>query len=683
MRQESPELFKNTWLSVDDLCKNVARIIDFEFFADTQGHIVFRPPQYNKTPKTVFSEMIRMYSQQKVQVFPDFLKKLYVGRADSIMRDIFAIEWEIVMKGALLGFGVSGGDPDYSCDISNDWGFYLFIECGSYYTTTSNVGGIIQSYIQSSEAMDSETKKFIQGLVDDSNYYTQLNNSGGLFSPSAQYNLFNSIKTSSVSLGNKETYELARSKITQFSGIPSSEFAEYDKVKVGAISNGNSTPSVDTSNIISQISTLVSNRARLVKTLGKVIEQQDQVGNTALDNLLENSEINNRLIIDDTKDYLGYMSGSRFVIKDEHILNYDFSEAPPEFTSVMVKGGDAIIGIGDENNPTGTNYVAFGCDFDMWRQYGWRTDKTFEKPYFTSAEIQCAPYAVMLLSRQRKNVVTGSVTVIGNEYYQLGDVVYLNERRLLYYVSGISHSFDYGTGFKTTLTLNYGHPPGEYIPTPLDIIGKMATLQGRMQNLYRVNRTLPNTNKLLSIVQFNSGDSNNDMFAGNVGMKNYRELVKAATAAKTELVDSKTSTAKIVLMSYTGDKANQSTRKQIITQWFNNPIQPIEINGIGRDGQGNGTTPLIVGTGDVKDYIIDSSCFLESHVSLCLADNVELSPTEQKMIRNFRITASEEAISLDKTLENVIEIRLVYAPDGGWNYNDSGVSQIKITPSVT
>jgi hypothetical protein len=56
---------------------------------------------------------------------------------------------------------------------------------------------------------------------------------------------------------------------------------------------------------------------------------------------------------------------------------------------------------------------------------------------------------------------------------QPGEVVYIEDRGLLFYVSSVQHSFTFGGTFSTTLTLTYGHPPGEYIPTPLDVMGKI------------------------------------------------------------------------------------------------------------------------------------------------------------------------------------------------------------------
>jgi hypothetical protein len=56
---------------------------------------------------------------------------------------------------------------------------------------------------------------------------------------------------------------------------------------------------------------------------------------------------------------------------------------------------------------------------------------------------------------------------------QPGEVIFLEDRNMLFYVSSVSHSLDLGSGFTTTLELTYGHGIGEYIPTVMDSIGKL------------------------------------------------------------------------------------------------------------------------------------------------------------------------------------------------------------------
>lgn len=168
------------------------------------------------------------------------------------------------------------------------------------------------------------------------------------------------------------------------------------------------------------------------------------------------------LIEDDFNDFLGPGSSRRFIIYDDQIISYDFKESDANvYCRVDVTGQQDLLG--ESPGIVGNVPIlwAGATDFDLWKQYGWRSEQAVSKPFFKNAELQCAPYALMLLARQKRDVVRATLTVTGNEYYQLGDVVYINAKDMLYYVYGVSQNFSYSGTFATTLDLRYGHPLGE------------------------------------------------------------------------------------------------------------------------------------------------------------------------------------------------------------------------------
>ena len=122
----------------------------------------------------------------------------------------------------------------------------------------------------------------------------------------------------------------------------------------------------------------------------------------------------------------------------------------------------------------GLYFFAGATDYDLWRQYGY-TSTEISAPFLSDAELQCKPYAIFQLQLARANINQASVTVVGNEFYQPGDVVFIKSKNLLYYVTNISHQYNIGSSFTTTLTLKYGHPAGQYLPSPLDIIGQQLS----------------------------------------------------------------------------------------------------------------------------------------------------------------------------------------------------------------
>lgn len=191
-------------------------------------------------------------------------------------------------------------------------------------------------------------------------------------------------------------------------------------------------------------------------------------------------EVYEHMIEDETYDDYGPGSGSRYVIKQAQIRSINISENAPDFTTVQVQG--ALPFFAENEGPPGlVNFpnngnglvTALAIDYDMWRNYGFKQPYVVSVPFLQDPVSQLGPYASMILSRNRHNILRGSITISGNEYMQPGEVIYLENRNLLFYVNSVSHSLAEGSGFTTTLELTYGHSIGEYIPTVMDTIGKL------------------------------------------------------------------------------------------------------------------------------------------------------------------------------------------------------------------
>jgi len=243
------------------------------------------------------------------------------------------------------------------------------------------------------------------------------------------------------------------------------------------------------------------------------------------------------MLEDETVDDIGVGSGNRYVLKEHMIKSRTYTETPPPYTSVQVNGllGEGFIdapsGL-DANLPSagGGNQVvsAYAVDYDMWYQYGFRASNSVPAPWASDPRAQCAPYAVYLLNKARMNIFGGSVTVLGyNEYYQAGDVVYIEDDDMLFYVSSVSHSFSWTGPLETTLTLTYGHSPGEYIPTPLDLIGKhLYAAQGFSEKFK--NSRFKTSGSDISVGSFiiNSGNDPESILTGPNGKRNREVLSK-------------------------------------------------------------------------------------------------------------------------------------------------------------
>jgi hypothetical protein len=361
---------------------------------------------------------------------------------------------------------------------------------------------------------------------------------------------------------------------------------------------------------------------------------------------------------------LGHLSGKRFIIGDEALLSYRVSEKPPDFTTCSVVGTEAFIGqpggIIAGNFP---QYKALGVDFDLWRQYGFRQEREFDKPFFWDAEGQCAPYAKMLLARQYKELLSASADVVGNEFYQLGDVVYLSDLQMLFYVHGISHRFNYEGDFSTSLSLSYGHSVGEYIPTPLDVIGKSLSNKASMQGAFRTRRGQFG-DRILATVKFSESDNGMDgLLGGQDGKRNFQMLSNALILAK-EQIDQNNSnqSAKIVVIAFgnSGNELNQKNRVATVVKWLSAPIAPGD-----KSDLMSAAVSAMSGSSELTKLAIPKDFIKREWLQQLVTQASDLSKTDLDLLK-AGVAASDQSWTLDPTLSLVVEVRIRQAPAGGW-----------------
>jgi hypothetical protein len=238
------------------------------------------------------------------------------------------------------------------------------------------------------------------------------------------------------------------------------------------------------------------------------------------------------------EDDLGPGSGKRFILTPDRIVSLTISENPPPHTAITVNGllGQGLLNPSDSFRTSSDGNAitsAYAVDYDMWYQYGFKIGKAIEAPYFSDPEIHCAPFAVSTLLEARENVLQGTVEVAGyNEYYQPGDVVYIEDRGLLFYVKSVSHSCSYGK-LSTTLSLTYGHNPGEYIPTMLDVAGKLLyNTKGLLQDRSEKFEMLGSAKSIGALViawessssRMASNDPAENLKKGKYGARNTRVM---------------------------------------------------------------------------------------------------------------------------------------------------------------
>jgi len=532
------KLFSSQYIDTLQNCVAANNVINFEFFCNSQGHLEFRPPGWNKTPLSVLREYLTLDSKKNTKYIPEYITKVFENRVSSLSNEIQSLNVSIVLAALMLGrfpdknlipgikligrsslsfFGV-GSDSEKADDPSDSLKIRLNgVRNQTHYAPTGQ-------FVLKSQISFAENGKILMGdeetILGEFDAIVQEKSSvfNNILTTVASPNLAPARKYSNVDNLNqiRDTF-LEKTGIDPASilGLRKRKFKKSDLIfsketegEDDALKAYSSL--VSDGNVLSKLKQVISSRDRLVTILSRNREKQDELeqaqnifdekkegsaddlfmgAESYLEKTKENLEsrkehinylnqsaykgsVYDHLIDDDTKNILGYGSGRRFIIEDHDIISANFSENPPDFTRVTVKG-DAPLNLGGklQNISDGLYFFAGATDFDLWRQYGYKS-KDISAPFLSDSEGQCKPYALFQLQKQRININKGSVTVIGNEFYQPGDSVFIRSKCLIYYVETVNHQFSFGSTFNTSLSLSLGRPPGMYLPSPLDVIGQ-------------------------------------------------------------------------------------------------------------------------------------------------------------------------------------------------------------------
>ena len=505
------KIWNNEFLSVKDKINQTSQLLNLEVFCDTQGHIRVRPPQYNRMPSSVFYRMMYLKQTLNIQIFPEYLNELFTDQLQGLKTQIEVVEDEIRLDCDVLAISSGFGETDLDDDIlalgfinqgatSNTAAPFNFISNRASGTITD-----INSLIQQANP-DVVQSQLPNGISD----FNQVKQQAGLkqvftntqrfaalstaITAQQQSQDSNSTTSSTVS-GNTDVNNL----IVRIQNKSGQKLSVSDFITTGAnnIQSVQLPPnqSVDVFKTTSDLQTKISQRQQLLKLFYSTLKN-----NAELKSLDSSSSVSNQLVTpggygnthipevfehmieDETYDDYGPGSGSRYIIKRSQIRNITLGANAPQYTSIEVQGILNPFLPDSSNLPQALNFfpgggngmvTAMAIDYDMWRTYGFKGQATIPVPFLSDPIKQCGPYAAMLLSIARKNIFRGSVTISGNEFMQPGEVVFLEDRGMLFYVTSVRHNFTFASSFTTTLELTYGHTPGEYIPTTMDFIGKL------------------------------------------------------------------------------------------------------------------------------------------------------------------------------------------------------------------
>lgn len=500
------KIYNNDFTNIKDKIAITAGLLNLEVFSDTQGHIRVRPPQYNRMPSSVFYRMMYLKQSSGVQIFPQFMDDFFGNQIDGLKTRIEVLEDQIRLDSAILG-GLLGY-TDVSIDNDNYAyrvilsGYNTLVGHGAGFAFVSNNSGSIinvNEVIRQSKItpLDNQSLKDIQD---------QASSNKVIFTGSQRVSTIQEVLqkqklditgtiTNSALLQSSVVNDLIR-RIEHKSGQKVS--AQDYIVTTGNVSNVtlSTRQTVDVFKLTKELGEKIQERQAAMKLFYSAIKNV-----TEFRSLDDNSETGNALLLpgnfgnsqipevfehmieDETYDDYGVGSGKRFIIKRAQIRSLSIGVNAPPFTACEVQGTFNTFKPGANGEPGGlvgafpgggnALTTALAVDYDMWRNFGFKEGTPLKVPFLSDPESQCGPYASMVLSMARKNILRGTLVISGNEFMQPGEVIYLEDRGMLFYVNSVKHSMNVGTSFQTTLELTYGHTPGEYIPTTLDIIGKM------------------------------------------------------------------------------------------------------------------------------------------------------------------------------------------------------------------
>jgi len=604
---DSIKLYNNDFTSTREKIMNTADLLNLEVFADTQGHIRVRPPQYNRMPSSVFYRMMYLKQAYGIQVFPQFLDDLFSTQIDSLRKRIEVLE-DLIRLDCAIALGTtaagSGADSEAVSFILYGGGTYNSGATFGFLSDTTGAITDVNQLMHTANPDDVTSQQVgvqaVQTFITTNNLEGQATSTKTVFGNASRYNIIISkLKEQVADAGGYASSNIpsldANSYVDQLISRIQTKSGEKISKKdyvvrqaaLGAEVKTATNEVIDIFKVTTELQNKIQERQKTVRMfyslLKNAIEYRyldtnsvDATNQLIAPSVYGNShipEIFEHMIEDESYEDYGVGSGTRYIIKRAQVKSIQIAENAPDYTYIEVQGTFntfAPNAVPQELNsfPLGGNglVTAAAVDYDAWRNYGFKNQASIKVPFLNDPNSQCAPYASMILSRARKNVLRGSVTITGNEYMQPGEVVYLQDRGLLFYVTAVRHNFGFGGSFTTTLDISYGHAPGDYIPTTMDVVGKML-YNNRDTAQYTIQRQSSSGNEnTLGVIQMDqstfslTSDNTAQSSYGNFNQKTLNNILfSSAYLVNSNNTEGNNVTAKVELRVYFDNKTAMST----------------------------------------------------------------------------------------------------------------------------
>lgn len=685
------DIFSSSWLNVGEKVRNICSMVGFECFANTQGHIEFRVPKYNRVPSSILFDMLKKKQQYGIQIYPEFLEETFQNQAEVLISKLEILEDEIRLRAFALG-GKAGNDDSYFSELLNGALINDASSDNSRFVFVTNQNGDLadmKKLLRNINVQKEESKSWSPVSIDDdtADFFSRNSDSGAvtnLLKASKSVNNFdifkqrdnfsNAYRAKNYVVPNNFTSDFAsstiRTRLAAKKNVNIDSIPSFNSLMPNSL-NGKKSP-LDINNVQNQLEQLVKQRYEVILQLVNVIKNVDSANriNSSDNELLSKLLFPNLygtenipdflvdMIEDETVDDFGPGSGRRYVIRERDIKSMTYSQYNPDMTSIEISGSESgLEGVDIDFGSNAKFTQVTSVDFDMWRMFGYKAQSGKNYPFLSDVKTQLAPYALYLLNKERAEILQANVTIRGNEFIQPGEVYYLEKRGMLFYCKSVTHQFDYSGNFTTTMTLVMGHVPGEYIPTPLDVIGKNVYNSNTL-NVGKVKvcrgSTVDSSQVNLGIVGIiNSGI---DIYDGNLGDRNKETITNIAGKVlyllNKPIVSNSSTYQGITVRVYSDDSVLNAAAKSVIKELIKIGVPKSRIIGY------NGTKyvvgePMMVNLVDSKTKDVrNPSSDAHSVAGVCLDNGYVTGTNKLDVIKNYIIDIwLEDNILLTPELE--------------------------------
>jgi hypothetical protein len=490
-------LFQSEFETALSVCRRAADQVDFEFFADEDGNLQFKPPTYNRilrehfdliseTDAVVRDAVLIRYGGEDGNVFRAVLKGISklneLKNEFSSKRLLARRDLEKSLAEIKKGEKVTRKQVDNEVSTAEDLTERQIFEVEQNIASSRLGGSLIEEHIKSLKGSGAAD---LQDEVNEQNALANLLQSPG-------NNSLNTISGIGVSIDAErqaeESVRLLRRQEDRFL----IQIEILNKLRQDALNPLQAA-------IARERSALKAAKAAKPPVPKDVMAKEAQVAKTQrtlntfsarirADKATQKAILYTRLIdrIDDllaeaqkvgerarknTEEFVNalptFTDESRIHrIADHDLISYDMTEAPPRFTHLEIQGSPEIVKV-----TPAEYYWAGGVDYDNCRQYGFMSE-SMQKAYFHSGSV-ARTYLRAMLGRERGRVLSASAQVRGDSKYRVGDCVFIEHLGMYFYITSTSHQLTYGQSYTTNLVLAYGRRIGELIPHPFDALGKI------------------------------------------------------------------------------------------------------------------------------------------------------------------------------------------------------------------